>query len=534
MTEYLKSRWVLILVLVLFILFKVPHLLLPFYWDECWPYVPAIKEMYHHGISLLPNAIDPNLSRGHPLFYHAIGAMWLRLFGTSNFSMHCFGLCISILFLITIFEAGYRIFNKRVAIMSLLLVATHISFFVQSSFVLFEVLVAFLCFLSIYLYSREKYFLATLSLSALFLTKESGLIAGFVIGVDGLISLFNTRLELRQRIIKLLPVTIACIMIGGFFVLQKHILGWYVLPLYTDTILNKWPDIWYRFGTCVLNINFCEDYQHILFFTLFVMTIIMVLKNRTLKNVGALSILILFVIVYYTGSSRILMVHEKNVRETNLTLLVFIAFIGIFIYTVFSYGRQRFYETTTQRKFILLAGLFVIMFLLFSTFAYFIPRYQMPSIIAILFLLAVFLDMLTRQTYVQLYYPVMGVILVTAYFSFKTNDGWGDNQLGFTKGLKTQLAVVEFLERSNLYDMHIYTNSFLEYEHLVDPNTGFLRSDKKFNNVAMEIKPITDVIVVDNIEQIDLKTNLYKDNKNFHLVYTITYGDKWAEIYIKN
>jgi hypothetical protein len=34
MYKFLKSRWILITVLLLFVLFKIPHLLLPFYWDE--------------------------------------------------------------------------------------------------------------------------------------------------------------------------------------------------------------------------------------------------------------------------------------------------------------------------------------------------------------------------------------------------------------------------------------------------------------------------------------------------------------------
>lgn len=102
--EFLKSRWVLVLVLVIFTILKIPHLLYPFYWDESWPYVPAIKAMYHHGISLLPNSIDPIISRGHPLFFHAIGALWMNIFGTSNLSLHCFALFISVSFLITIFR----------------------------------------------------------------------------------------------------------------------------------------------------------------------------------------------------------------------------------------------------------------------------------------------------------------------------------------------------------------------------------------------------------------------------------------------
>ena len=56
--------------------------------------------------------------------------------------------------------------------LSLLFVATQVFFFVQSSFVLVEVLVALLVFLSLYFYATEKYLLAVLSLSMLFFIRK--------------------------------------------------------------------------------------------------------------------------------------------------------------------------------------------------------------------------------------------------------------------------------------------------------------------------------------------------------------------------
>src|SRR5271170_3215814 len=99
MAEFFKNRWVLFLVLIVFILCKIPHLHYPYYWDESWPYAVAIRDMYLHGVSLMPTAIDPELSRGHPLFFHAIAAIWMHIFGNSHISMHSFALTISVLFL---------------------------------------------------------------------------------------------------------------------------------------------------------------------------------------------------------------------------------------------------------------------------------------------------------------------------------------------------------------------------------------------------------------------------------------------------
>ena len=154
MAGFFKNRWFLFLVLTVFIICKIPHLYYPYYWDESWPYAVAVKDMYKHGISLMPSAVDPELSRGHPLFFHAVAATWMNVFGSSPLAMHSFALTISILFLISIYEAGLKLFNQRVAMISLVLIAAQVVFFVQSSFVLFEVLIAFLSFLSLYFYVR--------------------------------------------------------------------------------------------------------------------------------------------------------------------------------------------------------------------------------------------------------------------------------------------------------------------------------------------------------------------------------------------
>ena len=151
--SFLKTRWVLLLVLVCFVCFKIPHLYYPFYCDEGWVYAPAVKTMATHGPSLLPGSIPSGYSRGHPLLFHFLCSVWIRCFGYSNVAVHSFPLLVSVLCLIAIFEGCLRMFGGRVATVALLLVATQVIFFVQSSFVLPEVMVTMFTFLSLYYYS---------------------------------------------------------------------------------------------------------------------------------------------------------------------------------------------------------------------------------------------------------------------------------------------------------------------------------------------------------------------------------------------
>lgn len=526
MWEFFRKRWELFVVLILFTMSKIPHLLFPFYWDESWPYVPAIKEMYRHGISLLPGAVDPNLSRGHPLFFHAAGAAWIYVFGATNKSLHMFALAISLLFLVTLYEAGYRIFNRRVAFIALLLVATLVAFYVQSSFVLFEVLVAFLSFLSIFLYAERRYFLATLSLTALFLTKESGLIAGFVIGIDALISLFRKDIKSREKILRLMPVAVACMAIGLFFLIQKHERGWYVFPLYSETILHKWQDIWYRFRTASIRTTFCLPYEYIIYITLLVYALITLLKPPQKKKLALAVIAVPVVLVYYLIDDY----RSEIFVPMGIGMAVFALFLVSYIATLYSYGNIAFYDNALQRRYILMLGFFVLAFILFSSAAYFIPRYLLASIIPALFLAAVFFDMLIRHSFSFLYYVLIAVIMVTAVYSFRNSTGWGDIEMGFRFGVKTQVGIDEFMERSAFYDKHIATGSFLEAEHLKDYNTGFLNNNRTFTYVGSDIDSSTDLIIFDNIEP-DVRYETIKKDTSYRMIYRVEMHGVWGEVY---
>ena len=525
MNDFLKSRWVLFVVLVVFVMFKIPHLLYPFYWDESVPYVTAIKEMYRNGISLIPGAINVESSRGHPMFFHATAATWMHIFGPSNFSLHCFALSISLLFLVTIYETGYRVYNSRVAAIALFLTATHVSFFVQSSFVLFEILVAFLCFLSIVLYTKEKYVLCTIALTALFLTKESGMIAGFVIGIDSLICLFKKELRLKTKLLKIMPVAVACMAIGLFFIVQKQKTGFYVLPLYSETIRNNWRDFWYQFHYGCISTNFFQDYEDALFIALLIFTVAMIIKQRSRKSLFLLFAFVPATLGYLFFGDRASLFDPGFASQ-----MAFGGFIVFYIVALLAYCNPAYYTSKTQTKLALMLGWFVLCFLLFSSAGYFIRRYLLACIVPTLFLLAVFLDMVVRGSYRVLIYPLLILIVASSFFAFRESTGWDDGSMAFIDALKMQLGTVEFLERSHFHDKHI-SAPFLCQRHLRDTNTGFLAGADTFKYVVNEIEPNTDLIVLNNVETDENKRNQVLKDTSFQLLYKITNNEVWCEIY---
>ena len=131
-----------------FVLFKIPDLFLPYFWDEAWSYVPAIKDMTLKGPSLLPNSISPDLYRGHPLLFYFMSSTWIKLFGTNIWITKLFPLIISLFFLQTVFSFTKKNFNYLTAILTLFFLIIQSVFFAQSTFLLPEVLIALFTVLS--------------------------------------------------------------------------------------------------------------------------------------------------------------------------------------------------------------------------------------------------------------------------------------------------------------------------------------------------------------------------------------------------
>ena len=150
---------------------------LPHFWDEAWVYSPAIKSMAGGDLSIFPNAIPLELSRGHPLLYHFLAATWVKLLGESNLVLHAFAIALSILTLLAVFSLVESVLKNRwVAVSTVLLVMSQPMFITQSFMVYPEMLLTLTLILALIFYYHEKVRLFQLCLVGLFLTKESGLV----------------------------------------------------------------------------------------------------------------------------------------------------------------------------------------------------------------------------------------------------------------------------------------------------------------------------------------------------------------------
>lgn len=520
MKEFARTRWYLAIVLTVFVVCKLPHLDLAFYWDESWPYAAAIKTMYRDGISILPDALDPELSKGHPLLFHAAAASWMKLFGPSNIAVHSFALFVSMLCLTAVYEAALRLFNIRVAILAVTMLATQVIFFVQAAFLLPEVFIALLALWSIYYYVRGNYGATALLLTLLFLSKESGLVLGCILGVDGIVSIISNKNSRRASLYKIASVIVPCLIIAGFFFIQKLQRGWFLYPEHIGYMHLQWDHFYYDFKVSVLYSLFCGDTRYYLFIVLLILSLAAAIKNKSPKYfVPGIPAFFIYYLVDDMRSGRLLP-----------GIPFFILFVIALCFTLYVLVKKKIIDTPVQARFIVLSWAFMFLFCCFSALNFFTPRYIIIALAPLLLFAAAMTDKMVRLTYYSLFYPALIAIFITAFFAFRESTGRGDTNMGAFDGVAVQQKTVDFFEQHAYYDKQIAAGSFLNLAHLQHPECGFTRSGKGFKNTRWAIDSLTEFVVFDNVDP-DYRYNEVLTGGQFKQVYRFQKDSLWCEIY---
>lgn len=218
----LKEHKNLILFLIIFIISKLYFLQLPFYWDEAWSYLPAIKSILDNGFS-----IKPELLKGHPPVFYFLAAIFAKVFGFNVFSLHSFALLISCYCLISFYQLCSIFLEKRIAFLVTILLALQSVIFVQSTMVLPEIML-----LSFFLQTQiagfqnnwKKYSIAGV---LLVLTKETGLV---IYGLSSIIFLFQKKINFSNFKYLLFPP----IAFGLFIIYNYLVESWFLYPTHVS------------------------------------------------------------------------------------------------------------------------------------------------------------------------------------------------------------------------------------------------------------------------------------------------------------
>lgn len=493
---------------LLFVIAHIPNLNQAFYWDESWVYAPAISHMYDHGPSLMPDAIPVLYSRGHPILYHAVCAAWMKLFGTSHIAMHSFALSISVLLCITVFDVVTRIFNAATGAIAGLLLLCNILFFVAAPQLLTDVPLALLVMLSIYYYSLERYIPAIVSLSLLYLIKESSWVMVVIPAIDTLQGRFTKRDNRSTSVRKLATTVLPLLPIALYFLIQKSIFGWFFFPNHIDCIHLDTPHTLQQFQT-ILNYLFVAEHQYMIFALIAIVAIGAGIKYKS-KN---WLLLLLGLIATYLNT--LLFDYKDGIFYAYAVACIVALFILLFK------GIPGL--TALQNRFLKISVSFGLLFIYFTAINFFEPRYLTPAFIIFTCLLpAIILGTCIRIPQ----YISLPAILIIAFFSYRYTDCINT----FYGRLHIHQALVNYLEEKNYYTQYIYCNGYIQREHLTNYRTGVLSSTRSFTHIQEFPNDSTQFAVVDNIEY-EGEVETIRNNPHFRLIQRFSENNCWIEVY---
>ena len=222
---------------------------LPYYWDELGVYAPAANALYEHGLSLMPGALDPEFSRGHPLLFAFLGASMFKLFGSSVFTAHAFAFSISLLLLWAVYYKASRYYSYTIGLIAAVLIAVQPFFIGLSTLLLPEILLALFAWLALTSFHENKYGMAGLYSTLAVFTKESGILLPIAfIGYLLLQQILFWKESKGKWNIRLLWLFTPFLFFGLFLVVQKIQNGWYFFPYHVSTVSLEWPTVQEHFG----------------------------------------------------------------------------------------------------------------------------------------------------------------------------------------------------------------------------------------------------------------------------------------------
>jgi 4-amino-4-deoxy-L-arabinose transferase-like glycosyltransferase len=129
------------LILLVFVLAKLPDLPTPYFWDELGVYARGALNMKDTGhFSLLPSAMDPELSRGHPLLSYLGYALAFKLFGDTPVVGHSFTLLLAATALLTTYLFARRAIGRSAALIAIAVLAVQPLFYAMAGIIMPEMM----------------------------------------------------------------------------------------------------------------------------------------------------------------------------------------------------------------------------------------------------------------------------------------------------------------------------------------------------------------------------------------------------------
>lgn len=299
-----RFEYLLILLILSFFVFNFPALHLPFYWDEAWVYGPAVRMMADTVPSLLPDGLPVEFSRGHPLLFHFLNAVWLNLFGNNVFQAHLFNLLIACALIMSVYLTGKKLFNPFAGFLAALFLSFQPVFMAQAVLVLPEVMLTLFVLLALFAFLQNKMYQYLIFATGALLTKESGiLVPVFVTACYIIKNLISSKISRKDVLSKTALYISPLLIFASFLFLQHKIHGWYFFPEHTGyldfsikAVMNKFIDGYSAY-------LFIYQGRNFLFFSSLAALILIKVFHKKIDHGQTMIFLVMFIMIYLLFSS---------------------------------------------------------------------------------------------------------------------------------------------------------------------------------------------------------------------------------------
>lgn len=462
--------WVGLMSVVLVIL-KWPHLNIPYYWDEAWPFSHAVFEMYQNGPRLLPDAIDTEISRGHPLLFHFLAAVWMKVFGTSFLAVKSFPMLLSVGLLFAVYEFGRKFFSQTAGVLAALFLLVQSVFFIQSSFLLLEVQLALLTVLTFYFWMLKKQLWYVVFGVMLLLTKETGLVAIGSVGLLSLFDFFDKKLIEEKGFIKMslrvvvagLPIAIAFI----YFLIQRWMHGWFLFPVHVEFMSFTKEVITFKLNV-IINYLFFDEGR------------------------------------YYLS-------------------------LALALSMVFFYFIKRAEIGKTQQRILWLFLIFLIAFVAFSSLNFLSFRYLLSMMPPFALMTAFYIrEAFAKHRLVILLFAIVPLVMMAR--STYAKDGHGDVNRGFEDVVKVHQQMTAWCEANEMHD-EVILSHFLMRVNLSSPYAGYLNNPSRpFTKLYPDFSPYIQYCIFSSVEYEPEFDSILADY-DLEEVISFRKNDEWVTLY---
>lgn len=483
------------------------------FWDEAWVYVPALKEMSLKGVSLFPNTIPLDLTRGHPLLFHFIGGWWYRIFGLSNESGHLFALFISNLTLITVFFGLRKVIGALGGLFAALFIIVQPIFIAQSAMVFPEMALTLFVLLAFFSYHQQRTWAFVLTLSCALYIKESALVYFIAFFLWDLFRVIFLKDSYRLLLKFIVPVLV---ILSHPVILFLHF-DWFLFPEHTSLILDNLADVQWQLRR-VFEHNFHEQGREWMFFPLMALTVLA-------SKIRPFWVKLLLIAAAF-AAFKVLFIKWVVPDWAFVAILSIVCVAPPFVWWRF----RKSDPPSNTTHFLAVGYLALVGYVVFSAINFFTIRYLLSSIVLTAVLVSVGLWKSALPSWSKAAIS-LALIPLPLYYTY-TERTLGEINLGLYDDLVAQQNAVNWMVENAPQDAWVCTN-FVSAHYLLYSNAGYLEEGEQFErlNVHYCLAPCETEYVYRACTVADCKIDQDFEADGYKAVFIDTVGVSSVGIY---